>query len=153
MNITLSDYEDIKAENERLRLMLANSNADCAYCGLKSEDMNKCKFGFPGCGRSDDMMLGDIELPDTTPIIKFSIGNVVLNNIDMKLYTIFEIRSEESFVLECENGNKLLAHPVDLELNNPGLQKTAIEMQKMIELGTKAWADVPENFIEELRSE
>jgi hypothetical protein len=47
---------ELAAENDRLRRLLASSNADCPYCGLPAADMAKCASGFPGCGRADDMM-------------------------------------------------------------------------------------------------
>lgn len=42
-------------ENTRLRAALANSKDPCVYCQLPKEEMAKCAFGFPGCGRADDM--------------------------------------------------------------------------------------------------
>lgn len=51
-----AELEELRKENDTLRGLLANSKADCAYCGLKSAEMAKCKRGFPGCARADDMM-------------------------------------------------------------------------------------------------
>lgn len=48
----------LRAENDRLRYLLASSEARCVYCGLAAADMSKCKSGFPGCGRMDDLMCG-----------------------------------------------------------------------------------------------
>jgi hypothetical protein len=46
----------LRAENDRLRAALANSQSPCAYCSLPKEQWAECKSGFPGCGRSDDAM-------------------------------------------------------------------------------------------------
>lgn len=50
---------EVVAENDRLRHMLAKTNAPCVYCGLPAERMNECASGFPGCGRADDLMIGE----------------------------------------------------------------------------------------------
>jgi hypothetical protein len=44
-------------ENDRLRAALAHSKDPCVYCSLPAEEMAKCRAGFPGCARADDMML------------------------------------------------------------------------------------------------
>lgn len=49
--------DELKAENDRLRHLLASSAAPCPYCGLPSDRMNECAHGFPGCGRADDLAL------------------------------------------------------------------------------------------------
>ena len=49
--------EEAKQENDKLRGILAKSDLDCVYCGLPKKDMGRCYFGFPGCGRADDLML------------------------------------------------------------------------------------------------
>jgi hypothetical protein len=48
---------EMERENTTLRNLLARSNADCPYCGLPAEDINRCVHGFPGCGRADDMLI------------------------------------------------------------------------------------------------
>lgn len=50
-------YEILSAENDKLRVLLATSNANCAFCGLPAAEMAKCASGFPGCSRADDMIL------------------------------------------------------------------------------------------------
>ena len=50
-------YEALSAENDKLRVLLAASNANCAFCGLPAAEMAKCASGFPGCSRADDMLL------------------------------------------------------------------------------------------------
>jgi hypothetical protein len=50
-------YEILSAENDKLRVLLATSNANCAFCGLPAAEMAKCASGFPGCSRADDMLL------------------------------------------------------------------------------------------------
>ena len=50
-------YEALSAENDKLRVLLAASNANCALCGLPAAEMAKCASGFPGCSRADDMLL------------------------------------------------------------------------------------------------
>ena len=49
-------FEAVKAENDKLRGLLAKGKDDCIYCGLPAEDIAKCASGFPGCGRMDDIM-------------------------------------------------------------------------------------------------
>lgn len=51
----------IQDENNRLRHMLATSKADCTYCGLPHDQMNRCAHGFPGCGRADDIIAGETQ--------------------------------------------------------------------------------------------
>lgn len=46
-------------ENDKLRFLLAKSKADCVYCGASAEDFAKCRYGFPGCPRSNDLLCGD----------------------------------------------------------------------------------------------
>jgi hypothetical protein len=48
---------ELESENDKLRGILAKSDLDCIYCGLPKKDMGRCYFGFPGCGRADDLML------------------------------------------------------------------------------------------------
>lgn len=55
-NEAASELSHLKAENERLRATLANSKSPCAYCDLPADEWAKCKFGFPGCGRADDVV-------------------------------------------------------------------------------------------------
>lgn len=43
-------------ENDLLRGLLAKGDEDCIYCGLPAADIAKCKSGFPGCARMDDIM-------------------------------------------------------------------------------------------------
>ena len=43
-------------ENTRLRAALASSKDPCAYCQLPKDEMSKCRSGFPGCARADDLM-------------------------------------------------------------------------------------------------
>ena len=45
----------LRAENTALRAALAHSKDPCTYCQLPFEEMAKCKHGFPGCSRADDM--------------------------------------------------------------------------------------------------
>lgn len=49
---------ELEIENTKLRKLLADSPADCPYCGLSKADMARCASGFPGCGRADDMLAG-----------------------------------------------------------------------------------------------
>lgn len=44
-----------RVENHKLRALLAQSNSDCAFCGLPAAEMAKCASGFPGCSRADDI--------------------------------------------------------------------------------------------------
>lgn len=47
---------EARAENERLRAALAQSDLPCAYCSLPKDEWAKCASGFPGCDRADDAM-------------------------------------------------------------------------------------------------
>jgi len=51
-----STVSEIESENTRLRAALAHSDQPCSYCSLPADEIAKCKSGFPGCGRADDMM-------------------------------------------------------------------------------------------------
>lgn len=42
-------------ENTKLRAALAVSKDPCVYCQLPEEEMAKCRSGFPGCARMDDI--------------------------------------------------------------------------------------------------
>lgn len=64
---TVSDFRELcrqlerelteaTAENIRLRAALASSKDPCVYCQLPKDEMAKCRSGFPGCGRADDLM-------------------------------------------------------------------------------------------------
>lgn len=48
--------EIVERENTKLRYIIAKNDIPCVYCGLR--DMSKCKSGFPGCARMDDIMAG-----------------------------------------------------------------------------------------------
>lgn len=48
-------FATVQGENTRLRAALAASELACVYCQLPAEEMAKCKSGFPGCARADDM--------------------------------------------------------------------------------------------------
>ena len=46
----------LEQENDVLRGLLAKGGSNCVYCGLAAEDISKCKHGFPGCSRMDDLI-------------------------------------------------------------------------------------------------
>lgn len=48
------ERDEAKAENDRLRAALSNSDQPCLYCSLPASEMSKCPDGFPGCSRADD---------------------------------------------------------------------------------------------------
>lgn len=52
----IAENQKLIEENDKLRGLLAKSDKDCAYCGLKSEDIGRCASGFPGCARMDDIV-------------------------------------------------------------------------------------------------
>ena len=47
---------ELETENTHLRAALATSKSPCAYCQLPADEMAKCRSGFPGCARMDDML-------------------------------------------------------------------------------------------------
>jgi hypothetical protein len=51
--------DDERAENTRLRALLANAEIPCIYCKLPRHNIKLCPRGFPGCGRMDDIINGD----------------------------------------------------------------------------------------------
>lgn len=57
------ERDELRAENNNLRALLAYGTDPCIYCGLQAEDLPKCSSGFPGCARADDMMLIDNPWP------------------------------------------------------------------------------------------
>lgn len=59
MSIAMLEIEELRAENDRLRWLLAKGSDPCVYCGLSKKDMAKCASGFPGCARADDLMAVD----------------------------------------------------------------------------------------------
>lgn len=46
---------ELRVENDRLRALLATSDAPCPYCALPADRMAECASGIPGCARADDM--------------------------------------------------------------------------------------------------
>ena len=50
------ELAEATAENTRLRAALATSKDPCLYCQLPKDEMAKCRSGFPGCARADDLM-------------------------------------------------------------------------------------------------
>lgn len=62
LGLALQDKIQLRKENNILRTLAANGNADCPYCGLPAADMAQCKSGFPGCARADDMLAIEDEL-------------------------------------------------------------------------------------------
>lgn len=84
-----------RAENERLRAALANSELPCVYCSLPAEEFSRCPSGFPGCARADDAvgcpMLGaDLaararikELERSEDILRQGLKNVAEHRKDM----------------------------------------------------------------------
>lgn len=57
------NIEKLRAENDKMRALLAYGSDPCVYCGLSKADMAKCALGFPGCGRADDMTATDNPWP------------------------------------------------------------------------------------------
>ena len=55
-NSLMRELAEATAENTRLRAALASSKDPCAYCQLPKDEMAKCRSGFPGCARADDLM-------------------------------------------------------------------------------------------------
>jgi hypothetical protein len=53
----------LDAENTTLRgVIAAKPDAPCVYCGL--EDMSRCRRGFPGCAKADDMICAEEQFVD-----------------------------------------------------------------------------------------
>lgn len=53
------ELERLRAENDFMRLRLAESDKACVYCDLPASDAAKCASGFPGCARADDLYACD----------------------------------------------------------------------------------------------
>jgi len=51
-----SQLAEVSKENDKLRGLLAWGNDPCVYCTLPRAEMQRCRSGFPGCARGDDMM-------------------------------------------------------------------------------------------------
>lgn len=79
-------YDAALKENSQLRLLLATSNAKCAYCGLPAEEMAKCASGFPGCARGDDMLL------DGTPTRQELVAELEAAKADAERYAFLKSR-------------------------------------------------------------
>jgi hypothetical protein len=57
---TKTENGELKAENDAMRAIIANSPAiPCIYCGAGT--MARCPRGFPGCGQADDLMVSGDE--------------------------------------------------------------------------------------------
>ena len=56
-----AENESLRAENDKLRYILAVGSDPCIYCTLPASDMPKCERGFPGCGRMDDITVGELK--------------------------------------------------------------------------------------------
>lgn len=52
----IAENQKLIEENDKLRGLLAKGDKDCAYCGLKAEEIGRCASGFPGCARMDDII-------------------------------------------------------------------------------------------------
>lgn len=50
------ELTEAAAENTRIRAALASSKDPCVYCQLPKDEMTKCRSGFPGCARADDLI-------------------------------------------------------------------------------------------------
>jgi hypothetical protein len=46
---------ELEKENTVIRAALATSKDPCVYCQLPAAEMAKCRAGFPGCARMDDI--------------------------------------------------------------------------------------------------
>lgn len=57
----ITNIEKLRAENDKMRALLAYGSDPCVYCRLPKVEMAKCAHGFPGCARADDM--ADMENP------------------------------------------------------------------------------------------
>ena len=54
------EINQLRAENDKLRALLAKGGGACVYCGLPAADIAKCARGFPGCGRMDDIVAAEV---------------------------------------------------------------------------------------------
>jgi len=61
LSVLKDDYDqlnqaehNLRQQNEKLRLAVANGPCPCIYCDLPKAEWAKCRSGFPGCGRADD---------------------------------------------------------------------------------------------------
>jgi hypothetical protein len=83
------EIERLRAENERLRAALAQSDQPCAYCSLPADEWARCDRGFPGCARADDAMgcphLGSgLEVERLRAELSAAIGYMTNAQIDLK---------------------------------------------------------------------
>jgi hypothetical protein len=49
------ERDELRKENDFMRLRLAESDKACVYCDLPKAEMGACAHGFPGCARADDL--------------------------------------------------------------------------------------------------
>lgn len=56
-----AEIERLRAENNKLRYLLAKGSDPCVYCALPAADTGKCRAGFPGCARADDLLCGELD--------------------------------------------------------------------------------------------
>jgi hypothetical protein len=48
-----------RADNDKLRHLLAKGKNNCVHCGLAAKHIPRCERGFPGYARMDDLMEKD----------------------------------------------------------------------------------------------
>lgn len=92
----MQEWDAALKENSQLRLVLATSNAKCAYCGLPAEEMAKCASGFPGCARGDDMLSGN------TPTRQELVAELEAAKADAERYRE-ERNALQETITACEN--------------------------------------------------
>lgn len=53
-----AEIDRLRAENDKLKHILAKSSLPCIYCGLSALLTDTCPLGFPGCERAEDLVTG-----------------------------------------------------------------------------------------------
>ena len=79
------ELSEATAENTRLRAALASSKDPCLYCQLPKGEMAKCRSGFPGCARADDLM-GCPELGAALEVerLKLELASVTKGSLELE---------------------------------------------------------------------
>lgn len=137
--------EDLRAENDALRAILASSpSIPCIYCG--AETMAKCPRGFPGCGQADDLLVsGDEHMARSIRAQRAHIGDLEECREDLRM----DLAAAVSRAEEAE------AQVADLQLKERALTDYFADASRRAETAERHAAersDVIESFADKLHA-
>lgn len=103
---------ELERENEKLKTMLANSNAACVYCELPKAEWAKCAHGFPGCPRGDDA----VQCPHVGAALEADERIVLMREVLDRCEDYFEKRADAEYFTDSPfpHGNEEMTLLVDV---------------------------------------